>query len=91
MIVEDMNAPASVNAFSGTDTRQAPLRIDTATCDTDGVVYVEVSEVEMLRDVAVRATSRAETSTGGSDWTPHCRSLGSGTSHGAWADNGHSS
>jgi hypothetical protein len=38
-----------VRAFSGTDTQQAyytepPLRTDTATCDSDGVVHVEVSE-----------------------------------------------
>jgi len=67
MIIEDMTAPASIHAFGSTQLvyyTEAPLRIDTAACDVDGVVHVEVSEVEMLRGVAARATSRAETSTG---------------------------
>ena len=51
MMIDDMTAPASVNAFGGTDMQlvyytEAPLRIDTATCDVDGVVHVEVNEVE---------------------------------------------
>ena len=56
------------------------------TCDTDGVVHVEASEVEMLRDVAARVTSRAETSTDKSDWTPYGRSLGGGISYGPTTD-----
>ena len=91
MMSKDMTAPAPVRAFGGTDMQlvyytEAPLRIDTATCDIDGVVRVEVSEVKMLRDVAARATSRAETSTGDSDWTPYGRSLGSSTQNGTTAD-----
>jgi hypothetical protein len=45
MMIDDMTAPASVHAFGGTDTQlvystEAPLRINTATCDVDGVVHV---------------------------------------------------
>ena len=40
----------------------------------------------MLRDMAAQATSRAETSTDDSDWTPYDRSLGSSTPNGTTAD-----
>ena len=89
MIIEDMTAPASIHAFGSTQLvyyTEAPLRIDTAACDVDGVVHVEVSEVEMLRGVAARATSRAETSTDDFDWTPYGRSLVSSTPNGTTAD-----
>ena len=79
-MIADMAASASVHAFGGIDDAtqlvyytEAPLRIDTATRDdADDVVHVEVGEVGMLHGVvAARATSRAETSTDVSGWTPY--------------------
>ena len=52
----DLTAPSSVYAFAGHDTSSilytdVPLRIDTATTDSHGVVHVSWTEVLMLRDI----------------------------------------
>ena len=52
----DLTAPSSVYAFAGHETSSilytdVPLRIDTATTDSHGVVYVNWTEVLMLCDI----------------------------------------
>ena len=52
----DLTAPSTVYAFAGHDTStilytDTPLRIDTATTDSHGVVHVSWTEVLMLRDI----------------------------------------
>ena len=52
----DLTAPSTVCAFAGHDTSTilytyTPLRMDTATTDSHGVVHVSWTEVLMLRDI----------------------------------------
>ena len=60
----DLTAPSSVCAFAGHDTSiilytDVPLRIDTATTDSHGVVNVNWTEVLMLRDIEAELAAAA--------------------------------